>query len=271
MNTQSFFPQTFINGLPIVNSNISSLAFSGFAHFTALQVRNKMVKGLDLHLGRLSKASLELYNHAHTNDMICSFIRAAIDNGPADQSLTVTIYSPHGEFTSDSMNAEPHVMVRTAKPENGPLGPLRLSAIQHERPFADIKHVGEIGKTYYLHQAIKQGFDDAIFIDNNGHLSEGTIWNLAFWDGDSVIWPKAHMLKGTMMAILQRQLNKLNISQRSEAITLDRLKEFQGAALMNSWTPGIEVSEIMSTPFQQSQQLVSILHHALKQEPAERV
>ena len=108
----------------------------------------------------------------------------------------------------------------------------------HERPLAAIKHVGESGKTFYLHQAIRQGFDDAAFVDSHGHLSEATIWNLVFWDGEAVIWPQAEILQGTMMSIIQRQLDRLGIPQRHEVITTERLRELSGAAVMNSWTPG---------------------------------
>ncbi|WP_344838216.1 aminotransferase class IV [Nonomuraea dietziae] len=47
------------------------------------------------------------------------------------------------------------------------------------------------GKTYFLRQAVAQGFDDAAFVDRQGRLSEATIWNLAFWDGAAVVWPEA--------------------------------------------------------------------------------
>ncbi|MCG7500136.1 aminotransferase class IV family protein [Vibrio sp. Of7-15] len=270
MTTKILTDQTFLNGQSVPNSEITNLVFAGFAHFTALQVRNKMIKGLDLHLERLRQASIELYGKTLADELVRSYIHSAVESGPVDQSLTVTIYSPKGEFTADSMDVEPKVLIRTAPPENGPTGSLRLAAINHDRPLAEIKHVGEIGKTYYLHQAVRQGFDDAVFMNTSGYLSEGTIWNLAFWDGKTVIWPKARILKGTMMAMVQRQLSQLKIPQRSEPITLNRLSELKGAAVMNSWTPGVSISEIASNIFTNSDQLISLLHRAYKTEPAKK-
>ncbi|WP_260260199.1 aminotransferase class IV family protein [Vibrio intestinalis] len=271
MTAKILTDQTFLNGQSIPSSEITNLVFAGFAHFTALQVRNKMIKGLDLHLDRLRKASIELYGMALPDALVESYITSAVESGARDQSLTVTIYSPKGEFTADSMDIEPKVLIRSTPAENGPTGPLRLATINHERPLAEIKHVGEIGKTYYLHQAVRQGFDDAVFMNSNGYLSEGTIWNLAFWDGETVIWPKARILKGTMMAMVQRQLNQLKIPQRSESITLNRLSELTGAAVMNSWTPGVSISEIASNIFINSDQLISLLHRAYYTEPARKV
>ena len=137
--------------------------------------------------------------------------------------------------------------------------------------FLKLNTLEKIGKTYYLHQAVKRGFDDAVFVNSDGHLSEGTIWNLVFWDGESVIWPKARILKGTMMGIVQRQLSRLNIPQCDEIITINRLAELQGAAVMNSWTPGISVTEIESNNFIESNALIELLHKAYKAEPADLV
>lgn len=271
MSMATLINQTLLNGQSIPSSEMTNLAFSGFAHFTALQVRSRKIKGLDLHLDRLRQASMALYGRTLPDVLVRSYIRSAVESGPENQSLTVTIYSPKGEFTADSMDIDPSILIRTSLPENGPKGPLRLAVIEHERPLAEIKHVGEIGKTYYLHQAVRQGFDDAAFINQSGHLTEGSIWNLVFWDGKTVIWPKAHMLRGTMMAMVQRQLTQLNIPQNSERITLERLSELRGAAVMNSWTPGISVAGIASNNFTNSDQLISLLHRAYQTEPAEKV
>ncbi len=270
MTTVSAPEQTFLNGRSIRSSELTNLAFSGFAHFTALQVRNRQIKGLDLHIERLRHASLELYGRALADELVRSYIHSAITSGPLDQSLTVTIYSPKGEFTTESMNIEPAILIRTNLPTNGPTGPLRLALTNHERPLAHIKHVGEIGKTYFLHEAVRRGFDDALFVDQNGHISEGTIWNVVFWDGETIIWPKANMLKGTMMAMVQRQLTQLDIPQRCEPITLNSLRNLSGAAVMNSWNPGISVTSIALNEFSNSEQLISILHRAYNAEPAKK-
>ncbi|MGO4842616.1 aminotransferase class IV, partial [Rhizobiaceae sp. 2RAB30] len=101
-----------------------------------------------------------------------------------------------GEFTATGHEATPQMLVRTLGPWPAPEGPLALAAVEHERDLPQVKHVGEVGKTYYMRQAARQGFDDAVFFDRHGRVSEGTIWNLAFWDGEAVIWPEAAILLG---------------------------------------------------------------------------
>lgn len=268
MSTEISTYQTQINGRPTTHSELIPLAFAGFAHFTAMQIRDRKIKGLDLHLERLHRASTEFFGRALPDEQLKSYIKKAIDKGPKDQSLMVTIFSRHGEFTADSMDVDPEVLVRTGVPSNGPTGPLRLTVIDYERPLAAIKHVGESSKTYYMHQAIRQGFDDAAFMDSQGYLSEATIWNLVFWDGETVIWPKARMLQGTMMSIVQRQLDRLNIPQRHKTINLERLGELSGAAVLNSWTPGITVSAIASNVIPEAKAFINLLHDAYQAEPA---
>ncbi len=271
MSTETNLYPAALNGQAVDAADLSPLAFAGFAHFTAIQVRDRKIRGLDLHLKRLHNASLDFFGRALPEDTLRARIRQAVDAGPQDQSLAVTVFSPKGEFTRESMEGDLAVLVRSGPPSNGPKGPLRLAVVEHERPLATIKHVGESGKTYYLHQAIRQGFDDAAFIDRHGRLSEATIWNLVFFDGETVIWPKAEMLTGTMMGTVQRQLERLGMPQRQEEVTLSRLKELSGAAVMNSWTPGIAVSAIGSRTFPEARAFMDLLHRAHAAEPAEAV
>lgn len=256
------------NGVPAVSAEMIPLAFAGFAHFTAMQVRERAVKGLDLHLARLREASVALFGMALPDSRVLEEVWRAVNEGSADQSLTLTFYAPDGEFTARSMNVEPAMLIRTGPPSDGPSGPVRLAVVKHERFLPAIKHVGEGAKTYHLHRAIEQGFDDAAFTDRSGRLSEGTIWNLAFWDGSAVVWPKAEILKGTMMGIIQRQLTRAGVPQRYDGIRPESLDGFSGAAVMNSWTPGVPVTAIGSTQIRESKRFMELLHRAYQAEPA---
>lgn len=268
--TNEHYP-VILNGKPLEQGELANLAFAGFAHFTALQVRQRAIKGWDLHLARLQQASRALFQQTLSDEYLSAALSTAINSGPAAQSLTATLFVDKGEFSGHSANALPSLLIRASEPHDGPLGPLRLAAFEYQRPLAHIKHVGEIGKTYYLHQAIQRGFDDALFITPTGDVSEGSIWNLAFWDGDSVIWPKAPMLTGTMMGIFTRQLKRLGIPQRTEVIPINQLGSYCGAAVMNSWTAGIEVAAIEETRFAHSDQLVALLQQAYQAEPNSRL
>ncbi|NUR91570.1 MAG: branched-chain amino acid aminotransferase [Nonomuraea sp.] len=199
------------------------------------------------------------------DDRVRDLLRAAVRTGPADLSLTATVYTSAGEFTA--ADAEPEVLVRTGPAAYGPAGPLALAVVPYERVLPEVKHVGEVAKTYHLRRAVEGGFDDAAFVDRLGRLSEATIWNLAFWDGTSVVWPRAEMLAGTTMGIVRRQLDRLGIPQRVQPIRPGDLPELAGAAVMNSWTPSVPVRGIGSAAFPEAPAFHELLHRAYEAEP----
>ena len=255
------------DGEPADAHALAPLAFAGYAHFTAMQVRDGRVRGLDLHLERLRSASQEMYGRALPDERLRALLRDALAAGPADVSLVATVYGTAGEFTADEEPAL-HVLVRTAPPHDGPAGPLALAVFEHERMLPHVKHVGEVAKTYYLRAAARQGFDDAAFVDRHGRFSEASIWNLAFWDGASVVWPEAPMLAGITMQIIRRQLAGLGVPQRTQPITRQDLPAMRGAAVMNSWTPGVAVDRIGTATLPDSAPLLDVLRRAYAQEPA---
>lgn len=257
-----------LNGRPASAEALAPLAFAGYAHFTAMQVRGGLIRGLDLHLSRLKSASMALFGTALADEQVRAQLRAALQASPADISLMATVYSPEGEFTAAGNGAAPQLLIRTAPPSSGPQGPLALATVEHERVLPAIKHVGEIAKTYFLRKAVEQGFDDAAFVDRQGRLSEATIWNLAFWDGNAVVWPVADMLIGTTMGIVRRQLDRLGIAQRFQEIRLADLPSLAGAVVMNSWTPGVPVQRIGATTFPDARDFVALLHRAYRAESA---
>ncbi|MFB7501004.1 aminotransferase class IV family protein [Streptomyces sp. NPDC056161] len=267
-------PQEFLvrhNGETPTAQTLVPLAFMGYAHFTAMQVRGGRVRGFDLHLARLRHGSLELFGRATPDDRVRSQLRDALRDAPADLSLTVTLHNPAGEFTPTDPGTFPDVLIRTAPPADGPKGPLALSAVRHERFLPSVKHVGEPAKTFFLRQAVAQGFDDAAFLDHRGRLSEASIWNLAFWDGSGVVWPSAEMLHGVTMGIVRRQLERLDVPQREADITLADLPSLAGGAVLNSWTPGVAVHRIGQVPLPQAPALLDLLHRAYEAEPLSTV
>ncbi|UXI04556.1 aminotransferase class IV family protein [Photobacterium sp. TY1-4] len=260
-------PLTLLNGRAATSDDLAPLAFAGHAHFTAMQVRDHQIRGLDLHLARLRTASLALYGQAISVEQVLTQLRQACALNPAHFSLMAYVYSASGEFTPAENNAQLSLLLRTAPPHNGPQGPLALKSFEYERILPQFKHVGEIGKTYWMRQAVADGFDDAVFIDRLGRYSEASIWNLAFWDGEAVIWPQAPVLPGTTLGIVRRQLDKLGMPQREQKLTQTDIAHFKGAVVMNSWTPAVPVRQIDTVSLPISEPFLSILHQAYRNEP----
>ena len=259
---------THLNGSSAEFDDLAPLAFAGYAHFTAMQVRDHQVRGLDLHLDRLRKASDELFGHHLPDQVLLEQLRSALASAPPDVSLTCFITSRPGEFARVRNTVDLDVLVKVTDPATPPTGPLALASIGHERHLPHIKHVGEVAKTQLLRHANALGFDDAVFTDRSGRISEATIWNLAFWDGGSVIWPQAELLTGVTMQIVARRLRDLGVPQRTREIRVSELDEGLAGVVINSWSPGIQVTRIGDRALAHGPEFATLLHDAYAGEPA---
>lgn len=258
---------TYLNGNPATAEGLAPLAFAGYAHFTAMQVRDRAVRGLDLHLDRLRGASVRLFGDHLPDAQVREHLRAALDADAPDVSLTCFVTSRPGEFMPTGADAELDVLIKITDPATPPTGPLALDVVRHERHLPQIKHVGEVAKTLYLRQANAHGFDDAAFEDAAARLSEATIWNLAFWDGTSVIWPEADVLPGVTMQILIRQLQARGIPQQTRPIRRSDLTEDLSAVVMNSWSPAIPLARLGEQNVASTPDFTRLLHEVYDAEP----
>ncbi|MFC5932197.1 branched-chain amino acid aminotransferase [Cryobacterium melibiosiphilum] len=257
---------TLLNGTVASSDDLAPLAFAGFAHFTAMQIHDRSIRGLDLHLQRLRDASDTMFGRHLPDAQIVDYLRVALNAAPEDASLALFITSSPGEFVAPRPEIQLDVVTRITDAATVPLGPLALDVVAHQRDLPHVKHVGEVAKTLLLRQAVTRGFDDAAFEDSEGRLSEATIWNLAFWDGRSVIWPEANILTGVTMQILQRQLSALGVDQKTQPIRRNEPLGQLAGVVMNSWTPGIAIARIGDHRLIADADFTGLLHSAYQHE-----
>ncbi|WP_049580401.1 aminotransferase class IV, partial [Streptomyces sp. SBT349] len=84
--------------------------------------------------------------------------------------------------------------------------PLRLRSRVFRREVPAVKHTGLFGQLHERRAARREGFDDAVFTDGSGVVSEGPTWNIGFHDGRDLVWPEADVLPGVTMTLLRRSL-----------------------------------------------------------------
>ncbi|MFJ3956752.1 aminotransferase class IV [Arthrobacter sp. NPDC090010] len=260
-----------LNGRTATPADLAPLAFASHAHFTAMQIRDQTVKGLDLHLARLRQASEVLFGTRISEDRIRRYLRRALERTMSDDaSLNCQLFVRARPYGAAPAASAIEVLIKITDPTTAPKGPLTLDVVQHERFLPSIKHVGEVAKTLFLEQARADGFDDALFEDRFGRLSEATIWNIAFWDGHSVIWPEAAKLPGVTMLILQRRLNALGVPQQTREIRRTDVGKHLSGALMNSWTPSVPVSHIAGQSLRRDPLFYEVLQTAYAAEPSRK-
>ncbi|MFI6423636.1 aminotransferase class IV [Promicromonospora sp. NPDC050880] len=191
--------------------------FSTYGHFTAMQVRDGGVQGLEHHLGRLDAAHRELFDRPLPGERVRDLVRHALA-GTADASVRVTL-----------RDAE-HVVVSVADPNRPPAQPQRLRSVPYVRPFAHLKHLGGFAQIEWARRVRRQGYDDAVLTTPDGAVAESSIANIGFLEPDgSVVWPDAPQLHGTAMRLVEATTPSV-----SRPVPLAEVGGFAGAFLVNS-------------------------------------
>src|SRR5215467_8139263 len=80
-----------IDGASASEQRLRAAALSGYGHFTAMQVRDRRVRGLELHLARLDAANRALFGDPLDRAAIAGHIRHALGEEIADASVRVVV------------------------------------------------------------------------------------------------------------------------------------------------------------------------------------
>ncbi|WP_405897631.1 aminotransferase class IV [Streptomyces sp. NBC_00727] len=257
-------PYAEFDGRPATEDDLRRALLVNFGHFTAMQVREGRVRGLDLHLARLDSANRELFELPLDGGLVRGLIRHALESaGAADASVRVYAYPPLG-------NPAVTVMVTVGGPARMSPEPRSLMPVPYARTAPHLKRPGEFGQTYYALLARRSGFDDALLTLPDGSVAEGTIANIGFWDGAAVIWPQAPALPGITMGILERELPGAGLESVCRTVTLDGLGAYRSAFLTNS--QGLApVARIGDTAFAVDEELMKRLTATYEAAPDEAV
>lgn len=239
----AFQPRCEIDGEVATAAQLAHIARFNHGHFTSLQVRAGGVRGLDLHLARLRDATRTLYDAPLDPQHVRDLLRHAL-HGIADASARINVFAPDWSVATMASSARIGVMVNILPPAVSDMRPLRLRTVEHERFLPQIKHVGTFPLFQLRADARRDGYDDALFIDRHGHISEGTIWNIGFREGDRIVWPEAPQLDGVAMQLLNMQLAAAGIVSERRTITRASPGGFDGAFVCNSNAVGQPVASI---------------------------
>lgn len=234
-----------INGKPARVEELHRAVAWNYGHFTSMQVRQGAVRGLELHLERMRAASLELFDSAVDTDSrrIRTLLHQVI-GADVDASVRVTII-PH-----ESSPAHTDVIVAVTEPASDtPRPPLRVRSATYERDLPHLKHVATMGLTYQTLKAHKDGYDDVLFIGRDGMVREGSVWNVAFWDGEQVIWPEAEMLPGITMQLLQEGLTQTGVPWTTRPVRAVELPLLLAASAINSHFPSQPIASVNDADF----------------------
>ncbi len=216
-----------IDGRPPTMDALQRLALDHAGHFTAMQVRDACVRGLDLHLARLDEGSRELFGAGLDGERVRELVRHALGGDVRDASLRVIVFEPGAP-------GELSVMITLRPPGGVSQAPQALHAVEYQRTLPHVKHIGGFGQGHHGRTARRAGFDDALFADHTGAVSETSIANIGFLCGGDVVWPSAPALQGITMQLVEPRIGAAGIPTSRRPVHLADLPACSAAFVTNA-------------------------------------
>lgn len=232
-----------IDGLPPTDDDLRYLALVNYGAYTSFRVEDGGVRGLDLHLARLEASAVELFGEPVGEARLRDLIRAALADR-REAWLRISLFFPDIWPRRPSALARPKVMTVVSPPPPPLATSVRVRVQTYAREDAVMKHTATLGLIRARRLAREAGFDDAVFADADGLISEGSSWNIGFLSGDTVVWPQAPMLTGVAQSLIQAGLAAAGMEQATQPVRVSDLAAFDGAFLCNSATPACPITAI---------------------------
>jgi branched-subunit amino acid aminotransferase/4-amino-4-deoxychorismate lyase len=260
-----------LNGGAVGMDDLRALALMNYGHFTSMQVLDGCVRGLDLHLQRLDRSTRELFGHPLDIETTRAYMRRVVGEVTGPISLRVNVFSRELDRDRLALPARPDVLVTTSTARTISATPLRVRSVRYERESPHIKHVGTFGLFQQRRLAQMAGYDDALFVDATGAVSEGSIWNVGFFDGERVIWPDAPALDGTSMQLLKAGLHERADAMLRRRIELSEIASFRAAFFTNSSCAVCPIASIDGIEFAPAPDLLALLEACMQRAPLQRI
>lgn len=223
-----------VNGEPANAEDLAPLALYGYGSFTSLIVDVGRVQGLDLHLERLQHDADTLFGAEIDELRVRNWLREATANSASSVSARITLFQRDFSMRKPA-DRSPDVLITTRPAPTAPPAPMRVATTAFVRDVPEVKHTGLFAQLYHRRAAQIRGFDDVLFLDAHGHVSEGATWNIAFAAADGTIWwPEADVLPGVTMRLLQTALPGHGYTVESALVHRDDMPNFSHAFATNA-------------------------------------
>ncbi len=263
-------PELWIDGRPAGLEDLGHQALVNYGALTSFVVEQGGVRGLDRHLDRLNRSAVELFGEAVAEDRLRDQMRTALA-GRAEAWLRVSLFSRELSLRQPDWIGAPQVMISVSPPPSPLADGVRLQSQIYAREAPHLKHVATMGLLRARRTARLVGYDDALFTDAEGRICEGSLWNIGFIQGDTVVWPDASMLDGVAQALIREALDRAGSPQRKVAVRLSDLSRFDGAFLCNSATPAAAIAAIDDHVFSTAADAVQHLKALWRSQPRQKI
>jgi branched-subunit amino acid aminotransferase/4-amino-4-deoxychorismate lyase len=259
-----------VEGEAATEADLACVALVNYGAYTSFRVEAGGVRGLDLHLARLEASAIDLFGESPGEARLRELMRRAVA-GRDEAWLRVSLFAPEIRPREAGWHGCPRVMTVTSPPPPPLATAARVQPLPYGREAAHLKHTAGFGLIRARREAMAAGFDDALFVDAQGLIAEGTLWNIGFIRGQTVVWPLAPMLAGVTQALIDRGLVTVGLDAASEPVRLDALDGFDSAFLCNSATPACAVTAIGTVAYPAADAAIARLREAWRSNPCQSI
>ncbi|MCP3804524.1 aminotransferase class IV [Allokutzneria sp. A3M-2-11 16] len=246
-----------------------TVAVFNYGHFTAMRAENGRIRGLGLHLERLDRDARLVFGEGLDAAVVRAAVRAELGDRTDPVNVRVNVFSPDVTMSTLDNIVAPTTLVTVRPAAPWPDTAMRLRSVVYERDLPHVKHVGTFGLLLQRRLARLAGHDDALFVNRSGHISEGTVWNVGFYDGSRVVLPSAPALPGIAIRLVCKGLRQLGVPVETRRLTLSDLPGFRSAFATNEAIATQPIASVDEAEFTVDEELNSLLRRAYLSNPAE--
>lgn len=259
-----------INGRPAAPDDLSALAFYNYGHYTSMRVEDMRVRGLTLHLERLIRDAKKVFGVDLDIQRVRELLRSFAGKMEAPEVVRVTVFDSTTDINKPGKPVQPDILISARYAPTNPLPALRVESVQFQRDMPDVKNVGLFGALAKRRSAQLRGFDDALFVDYHSRILEGPTWNVGFFDGNHVIWPKADTLPGVTLNLVKGVAAGSGLASIESIVHMSQISETWTAFATNASVGVRPIQSIDSVELMDESPIIrdlQLLYSAIPGEP----
>jgi len=180
----------------------------GFGVFDFLITYNKRPFHLEEHVQRLeNSAKLVGLEINHTNTEICGIVRETVERNPHHGESAIRIVYTGG-VSSDGLTPEGRSILMVMVTPNPELprkwykDGAKIITLDIERFIPGAKSTCYLPAVYAVQQAKKQKAVEAVYVDRNNRILEGTTTNIFFFKDDKLVTSHRDILPGITRSVI---------------------------------------------------------------------